>query len=232
MTWVDGSIFAIDFAMNGPITPTSSMKDAMRLSRAFRCWSTRVVNPWIERKMTDARVVKWCIEKSATHQRQGGAEAGCFNSIWANNYGRWILNQLMTFSIESQRLTTRGHVICISVIRFCYRVKWVINPVMTEENRSLMTLLIMSSITRSSWCAPHQIQIREQSLCIAALTRVTTPATRPVILQAPSDIKPRRRIVQSGQSTIKNLFTIVDMISLVWRSNIESAHPCRLTMEW
>jgi hypothetical protein len=39
------------------------------------------------------------------------------------------------------------------------------------------------------------------------------------------------RIVQSGQSTVKNLLTIVDMISPVWRSNIGSAHPCRLTME-
>jgi hypothetical protein len=28
------------------------------------------------------------------------------------------------------------------------------------------------------------------------------------------------------------LLTIVDMISPVWRSNIESTHPCRLTMEW
>jgi hypothetical protein len=195
MTWVDGSIFAIDSAVSGPITPTSSMKDAMRLSRAFRCWSTRVVNPWIEQKVIAARVVKWCIERSATHQRRGGAESGYFDSIWASNCGRWILNQLMTFFVESQRLTTRGHVVCISAIRFCCRVKWVINPVMTEKNRSLMTLFIMSSITRSSWCAPHQIRIREQSLCIATSRRVTTPATRPVILRALSDVKPRRWIV-------------------------------------
>ncbi len=161
MTWIDGSIFAIDSAVSNPVTPTSSMKDAMRLSRAFRCWSTRVVNPWIERKMTATRVVKWCIERSATHQRRGGAEAGYFDLIWASNCGRWILNQLMTFSVESQRLTTWGHVVCISAIRFCCRVKWVINPVITKKNRSLMTLLIMSSITRSSWCAPHQIRIRE-----------------------------------------------------------------------
>jgi hypothetical protein len=176
--------------------------------------------------------VKWCIERNATHQRRGGTKVGCFDSIWASNYGPWILNQLMTFTIESQRLTTRKHVVCISMIRFCYRVKWVINPVMTENNRSLMTLFIMSSITRFSWCAPHQIRIREQSLCISALRRVTTPATHPIILRAPSDVKPRRRIVQSGQNTVKNLLTIVDMISPIWRSNIGSAHPCRLTMEW
>ncbi len=182
--------------------------------------------------MTAARVVKWCIERSATHQRRGGAKFGCFNSIWTSNCGRWILNQLMTFSVESHRLMTRGHVICISAIRFCYHVKWSINPVMTEKNRSLMTLFIMSSITRSSWCAPHQIRIREQSLCIAASRRVITSATCLIILQAPSNVKPRRRIVQSGQSIVKNLLTIVDMISPVWRSNIESTHPCRLTMEW
>jgi hypothetical protein len=161
MTWINGLIFAIDFVVSGPIIPTSSMKDAMRLSRAFHCWSIRVVNPWIERKMTASRVVKWCIERSATHRRRGGAKAGCFDSIWASNCGRWILNQLMTFSVKSQRLTTRGHIVCISVIKFCYRVKWVINPIMTEKNRSLMTLLIMSSIIRSSWCDPHQIRIKE-----------------------------------------------------------------------
>jgi hypothetical protein len=88
-------------------------------------------------------------------------KAGCFDSIWASNCGWWILNQLMTFSIESQWLTTWGHVVCVSAIKFCYRVKWVINPVMTEKNHSLMTLLIMSSITKSSWCAPHWIRIRE-----------------------------------------------------------------------
>ncbi len=153
--WVDGLIFAIDFVVNSPVTPTLSMKDAMRLSKAFRCWSTRVVNPWIDRKVTTARVVKWCIERSVTHQRRGGAEASCFDLIWVSNYGWWILNQLMTFSIESQQLTTRGHIVCISMIKFCYRVKWVINLVMTEKNRSLMTLLIMSSITISNWCAPH-----------------------------------------------------------------------------
>ncbi len=67
----------------------------------------------------------------------------------------------MWFSVESQQLMTRGHVVCISTIRFYYRVKWVINPIMTEKNRSLMTLLIMSCITRSSWCVPHQIRIRK-----------------------------------------------------------------------
>jgi hypothetical protein len=161
MTWVDVLIFAIDSTVNGPIIATLSMKDAMRLSRAFRCWSTRVVHPWIKRKVTNVRVVKWCIERSATHQRQDGAKAGCFDSIWANNYGQWILNQLMTFSVESQRLTTQGHIVCISTIRFYYCVKWVINPIIIEKNCSLMTLLIMSSITRSSWCAPHQIRIRK-----------------------------------------------------------------------
>jgi len=232
MTWVDGSIFAIDSAMSDPVTPTSSMKDAMKLSMAFHYWSTRVINPWIKQKMTDARVVKWCIEISATHQRRGGVEVGYFNSIWTSNCGRWILNELMTFSIESQWLTTRRHIVCIFAIRFYYRVKWVINPIMIEKNRSLMTLLIMSSITRSNWCTPHQIQIREQSLCIAVLRRMTTPTTCLVILQASSDIKPKRWIVQLGHSIVKNLFTIVDMISPVWRSNIESAHPCKLTMEW
>jgi len=195
MMWVDGSIFTIDSVVSSPITPTSSMKDAMRLSRAFRCWSTKVVNPWIERKVIAARVVKWCIERNTTHQRRGGAEAGYFDSIWASNCGRWILNQLMTFFVKSQRLTTRGHVVCISAIRFCYCVKWVINPILIEKNRSLMKLLIMSSITRSSWCAPHQIRIREQSICIATLRRVTTLATRPIILRAVSNVKPTRRIV-------------------------------------
>jgi hypothetical protein len=39
-----------------------------------------------------------------------------------------------------------------------------------------------------------------------------------------------RRIVQSRQSTVKNLLTMLNIISLVWRSDIESAHPWRLTM--
>jgi hypothetical protein len=168
---------------------------------------------------------KWRCDK-------GGAEAGCFDLMWTSNCGRWILNQLMTFFVESQWLTTWGHIVCISAIKFCCRVKWVRNPIMIEKNHFLMTLIIMSSITRSSWCAPHQIWIREQSLCITTSRRVTTPATRLVILWAPSDVKPRRRIVQSTQSIVKNLLTIVDIISPVSRSNIRSAHPCRLTMEW
>ncbi len=121
--------------------------------------------------------VKWCMARRDTHHRRGGPEGGCLDSTCASNCGRWILNHLMTFSVDSQRLTTQGHVVFIFAIRFNCRVKWVINPVMRVKKRSFTMVSMMCSITRSNWCAPHQTRIRGHSLCIALLRRMTTPET-------------------------------------------------------
>jgi len=101
---------------------------------------------------------------------------------------------------------------------------------MIMKKRSLTTSFIMCSMTRSNWCAPHQIWVKGQSACMAASSRMTMLAMRLVILRAPSDAKLIRWIIQSGQSMIKNLSTMSNIISSVWRSNIGSAHPWRLTM--
>ncbi len=103
-------------------------------------------------------------------------------------------------------------------------------PVMIVKKRSLTTSFIMCSMTRSSWCTPHQIWIKRESSCMAASSQVTMPTTWSVILHAPSNAKPIKWIVQSRQNTIKNLLTMSNITSPVWRSNIGSTHPWRLTM--
>ena len=40
-------------------------------------------------------------------------------------------------------------------------------PVIMLKNLSLTTLLMINSITRSSWCAPHQIRVNGQFACMA-----------------------------------------------------------------
>ncbi len=165
-----------------------------------------------------------------THHRRGGAEGGCLDSICASNCGRWILNHLMTFSVDSQRLTTQGHVVFISAIGFSCHVKWVINPVMIVKKCSFTMVSMMCSITRSNWCAPHQTWVKGHSLCIALLRWVTTRETRPIMLRAPSEDTPSRWTFQPGWRTSKKDTTIWNMTSPVCRLNIGSAITCRLTM--
>jgi len=134
MMWFDALRFAIISTVSGPMTPTSFMREVMRPTRVVCYWFNSVVNPWIMRNVIAVLEVKWCMASIDTHHRRGGAEGGYLDSICASNCGRWILNHLMTFSVDSQRLTTRGHVVFISTIRFRCHVKWVINPVMTVKN--------------------------------------------------------------------------------------------------
>jgi hypothetical protein len=208
MTWLDASRFVIASAVNGPVTPTSSMRKATRPTRPACYWSNSVINPWIVRNVIAVLEVKWCMVSRDTHHRRGGAKGGCLDSICASNCGQWILNYLMTFSVDSQRLMTRGHVVFISAIRFNYRVKWVIDPVMTVKKRSFTMVSMMCSITRSNWCAPHQTRVRGHSLCIALLRRVTTPETQLVMFRTPSEDTPSRWTFQPGRITSKKDTTI------------------------
>ncbi len=230
MTWVDVSRFPINSIVSKPVTPMSSIKEATRSFNVVCCCSNNVVNPWIERKVITVRLMKCCITSKEAHRRRGGVDANCFDSTCTNNSGQWILNHLVMFPVDNHRLIMRGHVVFISAINFCWQIIWVMKLVTIVKKHSLTTSFIMCSMTRFSWCAPHQIRIKGQSSCMAASNQVTTPATQSVILRAPSNAKPIRRIVQSGQSTIKNLFTMSNITSPIWLSNIGSAHPWRLTM--
>ncbi len=103
-------------------------------------------------------------------------------------------------------------------------------PVMIVKKRSLTTLFIMCSMTRFSWCTPHQIRVKGQLSCMAASSQMTMPAMQPVILRAPWEAKLIRWIVQLRQSTVKNLSTISNITLPIWQLNIRSTHPWRLTM--
>ncbi len=230
MTWLDASRFTVVSTMSGPVTPTSSMREATRPTRAACCWSNSVVNPWIVRNVIVVLEVKWCMANRDTHHRRGGAEGGCLDSIYTSNYGWWILNHLMTFSMDSQQLTTRGHIVFISAIRFSCHVKWVINLVMIVKKCSFTMVSMMCSITRSNWCAPHQTRVRRHSLCITLLRWVITPKTRPVMLRVPSEVTPSRWTFQPWRKTSKKDTTIWNMTLPVCRLNIGSATTCRLTM--
>ncbi len=118
------------------------------------------------------RLVKCYIASKEAHQRWGGAYASYFDSICASNLGWWILNHLVTFSINSHQLIMWGHVVFISVINFCWQVIWMMKPVMIMKKHSLKTSFIMCSMTKSSWCAPHQIQVKGQSSCMATSSRM------------------------------------------------------------
>jgi hypothetical protein len=74
----------------------------------------------------------------------------------AKSLGQWILNHFVTLYVESQWLTMRGHVVPMFVINFYYQMRCMMKLVITKKKRSLTTLFMMCSMTRSSWCAPHQ----------------------------------------------------------------------------
>jgi hypothetical protein len=146
MTWVDVSRFPIDLVVNGPITPMSSIKEVTKSFNDACYCSNNVVNPWIERKVIAMRLVKCCITSKEGHKRWGKVDADYFDSICASNSGQWILNHLGTFSVNSHRLTMRGHVVFISTINLYWWVIWVMKPVMIVNKRSLTTLFIMCSM--------------------------------------------------------------------------------------
>ncbi len=119
-----------------------------------------------ERKMIVVRLVKSSIASKQAHQSRGGAEAGCFDSMCARSSWRWILNHFVTLYVKNQRLTMQGHIVPMSMINLCCRMRSVMKLVITKKKLSLTISFMMCSMTRSNWCAPHQIQKKEYSSCI------------------------------------------------------------------
>lgn len=97
------------------------------------------------------------------------------------------LKHIITFSVERQWLASRWHVVFMLWMKACCCVRWVMNVGFVEKKRSLTTLFIMCTITRSSWWDSHHTKISRHSPFITLLRQITTPPLIPVVPRAPSE---------------------------------------------
>ena len=150
--------------------------------------------------------------------------------MWRRSSGWSNLNQLVTLYVESHQFTTRGQVVPISAISFCWQLRWEINLSIVLRKVSPTTLVMMCSITRSSWCAPHHILNNGQSLCTYFWSLVTTPAALPVMLRAPSDATPSVEICQLAREQSRSCKVFRTLHHRYDIHALEIAHPCKLSI--